>query len=406
MLQNRQSIAILFLVLGMAASGCSAGAGNRAPKPTATPNPALQGRFLWLAQGQGDVLSVIEYGLDTLSPKTLLGNIPHKAGWEGGRGVFSRDGNALMIYDEDPLKIMVVDIPTGVIKPLPLPGVSRLDYSGIWGAFSPDNSLLAYALTGSFGYSKSGLYVFNLASGETSTLYEAPCSSYVLTGDVCGAVLSPLWIDQTTLIFNGFKGEMPEKIDVTKSNLNPIGSPHIPSPNRTFVVTIDGTVLQEFETVLENPEIQGKTLFVSIYTEDAEACYQKCQEADADGSRSCSDFCPFQGQWFNTDDVKQGVIKSRSSTLNYAVLSPDGKFLLNYLNGLWHLIDIRDGTDKVVENLAKACGDRFPTWSPNGKYIACMSQAAHQLQIVSLDGSPDLSLPLDTTGNDLFVWVP
>ncbi|MBU0493469.1 MAG: hypothetical protein KKB13_16615 [Chloroflexi bacterium] len=406
---NRQFIAILVLVLSMAVSGCFTGTGTREPSPTATPNSALKGRFLWLAHGKGDALLAIdEYRIDTMSSETLVEGIPHKAGQQWISGVFSEDGNALMVYDEDPVNVVVVDIPNGVIKPLPLPGVGRLGYGGIWGAFSPDNGYLAYALTGYEGHSKSGLYLFNLISGETSTLYEAPCSSYMMAGEVCGAVLDPYWIDKTTLIFNGYKGKMPDKIEVTKSDLNPVGTPQIPSPNRTFVIAINGTILQEFEPMLGDLEIQGTTLLVRKYSDEFENCLANCREIDLDGSRNCTDSCLVESQWFETADIKQGIVKSKSFPLNNSSrFSPDGKFILNYVNDLWHLIDIRGGSDQIVENLGQACGASRSTWSPDGKYIACMGLGTGNLQIVSLEGFPDLSLPLHTTGTYPFVvWVP
>ena len=157
-------------------------------------------------------------------------------------GKISDDGRYLLLLAEKPENIVVVDLTTGERKPLSLPGVPV----EIQGVFSPGNNYLAYALTGNYDvddeHYHSGLYLYDIGSGETRTLYESPCAKYGSFAS-CGGVLHPNWIDATTLLFNGWAGEMPMAIRIDSTV-------QAPAPNHTFIIATDGNILQEFAPVL------------------------------------------------------------------------------------------------------------------------------------------------------------
>jgi hypothetical protein len=392
---NRQPIAILILVISLVGLSCISESATSTPSPiapTATPDPDLIGRLLWLAKGKDNAPAVYEFSVETMTQKTLVESVPHKPGIDWIGGVFSEDGKFLMVYDEDPANVVIVDVLTGVIKPVSLPGITRLAYGSVWGSFSPDNNYLVYALTGKEGISKSGLYLLNLASGETATLYEPSCSDYLMGGEVCGAVYDPNWIDDATLIFNAYKGEMPETINVIKSTTHPYGVPQIPPPNRTFVITLDGAIIQEFEPVFGHLDVQGITLIVGKYS---------------GGLYYAGDV--EEVLLFETTDIKHGVVKPKPFKFSIgSALSPDGNYALNSINDQWHLIDLRSGSDQIVENVERNCGVGSYPWSPSGKYIVCNGVMGTQyLRIVSLAGLPDHELPLSIHFiSQPFIWVP
>jgi hypothetical protein len=103
------------------------------------------------------------------------------------------------------------------------------------GAISPDNRFLAYSVNKMLpNYSNLWLYLVDLEAGTDSVLYENPCAYYksfrdLYGGNVCATIGIPQWIDNTTIVFSGYSGDMPESI-VSGSTVD---------PNRTFVMDLN-----------------------------------------------------------------------------------------------------------------------------------------------------------------------
>ena len=388
-------------------------------EPTATPHPAMQGRLLWLAYGEDASLNVYQYTFGQGGVETLVTGLPHDSGCEPEAvqkchppaGKISDDGRYLLLLAEKPENIAVVDLSTGERKPLSLPGVPV----EIQGAFSPGNEYLAYALTGSYDsdgeHYQSGLYLYDLSSGETRTLYESPCAKYGSFRS-CGGVLHPNWIDATTLLFNGRAGEMPVAIRIELSTVQ------APAPNRTFIIATDGTILQEFAPVLgATPWVQGATILVQAYSDDYESCRDECSEnAGSTGlltPDSCVRNCVDIYQWFDMAEIKQGIASANQLVLtNEAVLSVDGSSILHWAEGHWHLLDLRSSSDPVVQNLSEEyiLHKISSYWSPDGKFIAYPDYYREEeiclIQISSIESYPDFVLTAGTRRIELLGWLP
>ncbi len=380
--------------------------------PTATPHPAMQGRLLWLAYGEDASLNVYQYTFGQGGFETLITGLPHDSGCEPDAvqrcrppaGQISNDGRYLLLLAEEPENIVVVDLGTGERKPLSLPGVPV----EIQGDFSPGNDYLAYTLSGSYDGPgndyQSGLYLYDLSSGETKTLYESPCARYE-GWRTCGGVLHLNWIGATTLLFNGYAGEMPAGIRIEVSSIQ------APAPNHTFIIDTDGTILQEIAPVLgADPWVKGATILVQAYSDDYESCRDECSENnDLTCARNCEDIY----HWFDMAEIKQGIASANQLVLtDEAVLSVDGSSILHWAEGHWHLLDLRSSADPVVQNLSEeyVLMNRSPYWSPDGKFIAYSDYYWEEeiclIQISSIESYPDFTLTAGTTRIELLGWLP
>lgn len=385
-------------------------------EPTLIPDVDLdlEGRLLWVGGGAGtDVinsLKIYEFNLDTMASDFLVDWIPkiESTHHMKPKGVFSKDGSNVLIISDMPENIVVINTINGNITPIPLTGIDNLGYSGFLGEFSPENKYLAYVLTGYDGLTKSGLYLFNMETEKTSTLYEAPCSSYLMhKGEVCGAVLDPNWIDETTLIINGYKGEMPEEIKVNVSNLDRVGSPQIPAPNRTLVINVEGRILQEFDPLLgDDLVVLGKTLHTTTFTQEWIDSSNKCGELEDFLAREqCVRNCLVKYEWLSTISVIEGKVRSTPFSISsYNIPSPDGNFILNHTGDGWNLIRLSDGTALIVENLSQTCDDNIITWSPDGKFIICHNSDTEHWLVFSMENFTHVDLPNFDTNS--LIWVP
>lgn len=414
-------VTILIMIISVGVTGCSPEKRTLTPtEPTLIADVDvdldLEGRLLWMEGGTGtDVinsLKIYEFNLDTMASDILADWIPkiESTHHMKPRGVFSKDGNYILVISDIPENVVVINTENGDITPLPLPDIDYLGYSGILGEFSPDNKYLAYVLTGYDGLTKSGLYLFNMETENTSTLYEAPCSSYLMhKGEVCGAVLDPNWIDETTLIINGYKGEMPEEIKVNVSNLDRVGSPQIPAPNRTLVIDLDGRILHDYDPIFgDYLEVLGKTLHVTTYSQETTDCQEECQELeDFSAAWKCVDNCLVKYEWFATDSVKDGKVRSTPFSISsYNIPSADGNFILNHAGDGWNLIRLSDGTALIVENLSQTCDDDIITWSPDGKFIICHNSDTEHWLVFSMVNFTHVDLQNFDTNTNSIIWVP
>jgi Tol biopolymer transport system component len=253
---------------------------------------------------------------------------------------------------------------------------------GIAGTFSPDDRYLAYSLTGDGGNSRSGLYLFNLGTGQTNRLYESPCADYDLFGEVCGGTGRPFWIDKDTLVFNGYSGAMPNSVEKSSTV-------EAPPPNRTFVMTVDGAILQEISPVLGGAKIEyqlgsGPTLFIGSDNSN----YQE------------------EWKWLETADLARGVIKANPISGFNIVPSPDGQFVIQRIDSLWHLTELRTGVDKQLkgEYMTKCL---HAAWSTDGKYVACSTASSdgYHVMMISLEKGTIREIK-EAQGYFLVTWMP
>lgn len=268
----------------------------------------------------------------------------------------------------------LVDLTTGEQQNLPIEG-------GI-GSFSPDNNFYAYA-----GHPPSGknLILYNLLTKENTILFESPCASYVSNPGgyttICAEIGVPRWIDDTTLVYSGYIGDMPNVVE----GLNVV------EPNYTFVVGIDGSVYQEFPQGLNIVGKWGSTLVFNYFNSE-DNIYK----------------------WLDATDLKNGIIAPYSFYGNYSflVISPDGQYHLARIDNVWHLVELRTNQDiKIVRTGVESCSN--PIWSPDHKFIACQTQegSSYSTVIISLDGFRDRPLPevsgsIHFPGKNVLAWLP
>jgi len=348
--------------------------------------PTLEGRLLLISNQNGSP-SIFEYkdGMD--APQPLWTDFPYA--WFTPSGFYvdpefavSADKKFVMPYGN----VGIIDLTTGTFQKLPLEGVTQLGSRGIYGAFSLDSHFLAYSLTGDAGYSRSGLYLFDLTTSETTTLYEGPCEFYDLFGEVCGGSGPPFWINENILAFNGYQGSMPNSIQK-------YSEVEEPSPNYTFVIALDGTILQEISPMLgsgsliENQLIGGDILFFG-------------SKNSAGGT---------EWKWLETANLVQGVIKANPLSGFNIVPSPNGQFVLQRIDIQWHLTELKTGVDKEIngEYMTKCL---HAAWSPDGKYLACSTRASgnfnsYRLLVISLESGTIQEIK-EAQGYFLLTWVP
>ena len=374
-----RNLAILALVLLSGLPAC-------APK-----GPEFAGRFLFLdnlgiCEG-GNQLSVFEYKAGMESPTLLWTGIPCEPKWGLSSIPLSQDGRyAMLISDHAPNRLVLLNLTTGESKSLPLPDFDISKAIKIIGAFSPNNRYFAFSEYNPSDYLiLPRVYLMDLATGTNSILFENPCARYGPLGDnlgstVCASIGLPQWIDDTTLVFSGYSGDMPNAV---KRGINI-------DPNRTFVMDVDGKILQEFMPALFIGRVFGPTL---LYYE-----YGKSEEGY---------------KWMDTADLKHGEIKPHlldvasqfragkvgdKGYLELPDISPDGQFAFQRIDGVWHLIGLRSSSDTKIRNTSEQCG----MWSPDQKYILCGDA---KLGIISLEGSVDRELVFPQL-YWLFAWLP
>ena len=347
-----------------------------------TPAPALDGRLLLISDQNGSQ-SIFEYKDGMEAPQSLWTGIPYA--WFLTSGFYIDPDFAISVDNKYAMPYGnpgVLNLTDGTFQKLTLAGVGQPGSKGIAGAFSPDDRYLAYSLTGVGGNSRSGLYLFDLGTGQTASLYESPCADYDLFGEVCGGTGRPFWIDKNTLVFNGYSGAMPDSVEKSSTV-------EAPSPNRTFVVKVDGTILQEISPVLGGAKIEyqlvsGPTLFIGSDSSD----YQE------------------DWKWLETADLVRGVIKANPISGFNIVPSPEGQFVIQRIDSQWHLTELRTGVDKQLkgEYMTKCL---HAAWSLDGKYVTCSTASSdgYHVMMISLEKRTIREIK-EAQGYFLLTWVP
>jgi hypothetical protein len=112
--------------------------------------------------------------------------------------------------------------------------------------WSPDSQYFSY-LVEKGSDSPDGLYLFNVAARSARLVYEPPCAGYGLTNTrgVCGAIRGMEWVTPGMLVFQRYKGLMPETISslqlelpdntTTFLKVSGGGGALVDSPQRWFV---------------------------------------------------------------------------------------------------------------------------------------------------------------------------
>ena len=380
--------AIVISVLLMASLACgSSGAPTRA---TSAP-PPFGGRFLLLREGGPYELLVLELELGSTNPQVLWSDLP---------GAFSEPESDF--YTINPLvspggeyavlpgSLVVVNLATGEQHAIALPGLNLTtgdhetipirealhnvrNHRNFRPAFSPTSRYLAYSLSGERPpvYAESGLYLLDLTDQTVTTLFEGPCAEYTGHGTICGDISWPVWLDETTLAFASFAGEMPEEVTW----------PAMPEliPNHTTVLTTEGAILQEFEQPL-GIDVAGQTAV--IYSE-------------------------LGAVRLEVAELKQGTTSGAPIDGDF-VLSPDGRFA--YFGEEGKLVELRTGSTTTIASYSLDFRGDI-RWSPDGGFIAFWNEISDELTIISLEGGPaGLLIDLDDVSdrNDwwLLGWVP
>ena len=356
--------------------------------------PSFSGRFLYYPVdcGTDNQLSILEFKTGMESPSLLWKAIacqPHSN--ELGFSI-SSDGHYAMLISDAPyntstppyFNLLILDLTSGEYKKMPAPEYTAMQVSQMKasGAFSPDNRYFAYTVN-SYHNGLNRLYLMEMASGKNSILFDSPCAQYSLRGfgmggsTFCATVGLPQWLDDTTLVFSGYSGEMPLAIQLG----NDI------DPNHTFVMNLDGTILQNFTPALYVGGVFGQTLLYYEYGKSAEGY-----------------------KWLETVELKQGKINAHAldiasqfragKFLELPSISPDGQYAFQRIGDIWHLIGLRTGSDTEIRSTGvKTC--YYFLWSPDQKNILCSDDDA----IISLEGYADQRIP-NPTGLTRFAWLP
>lgn len=360
-----RAVTIVFLLTTVSACGPSATATNT-PIPTFEFAPSFAGRILLLGEQPGDKLSIYAFTSDSEVPEVLWSDLPgyfNTSRRPTGGPVVSPGGRYAVL----PGSVIVVDLVNGDYHGIPFPTIgggvvvntSYYKRAGFVAAFSPDSRYLAYALRGrDLSSADSGLYVYELGSDALLTLHEAPCESYAQYQLVCGDVSQPAWLDNTTLVYDYFVGEMPQKVTFGIGR----GFPEVAS-NRSAVVTVSGEVLHELGQALGIVGGSGQTILIDTMMDDGEA-----------------------DRWLEAADVRKGIAKT-GNPLFGGSLSPDGRrsidkaryYDLRHVEAL-PAIEVSHLSDNLV-------------WSPDAKYVASLYQenpkSPQELYLISLDGLPE-----------------
>ncbi len=331
-------------------------------------------------------ISVFELKTGMKSPEQLWTNLPcNKTGFSSI--LVSQDNKfALLISDSLPNRLVQLNLSTGETKIILLPDFETPKPIELKGALSPNNRYFVFSEYNPVDFwIKPRVYLIDLALGSNSILFESPCAPYGNLGDkngtiVCASIGLPQWIDNETIIFSSYSDDLPKTVEWGADI----------DPNRTFVMDLNGNILQEITPALYIAEIAGPTM---LYYE-----YDKGNEGY---------------KWIETSEVKQGVINPHLLNVNSQFrnnnigdpgyleipnISPDGQFALQRIDGVWHLIGLRDGTDIVTPISREHCG----RWSPDQKFIWCGDSGS---EIISLESFKSTKLIFPQTFWP-FAWLP
>jgi hypothetical protein len=365
--RNIRSWSLLSLIVLSGLAAC-------APK-----GPELPGRFLLLENmgicGVDGQFTLYEYKAGMESPAPLWTEIPCSPNHVFSSIARSFDNHYYMfISDAPPARMVLVDLVTGEFKNLPLPDDDLSEALRIRGDFSPNNQYFVYSVDNPNNHSIiPRVYLMDLATGTNSILFESPCAEYSEHANVfystriCASMGSPQWLDETTLVFIGYSGEMPITVVWGVEDVEV-------DPNQTFVMDVVGTILHQFTPALYISGITGPTV---LYYE-----YGKGEEGY---------------KWMETNDLKLGEVKPHlldvssqftdghvgdSGYLQDVRISPDGQFVFQKIDGDWHQIGLRSDSDTKLSYSLDDCS----LWSPDREYIVC---GLAQPRIMSLEGFAD-----------------
>ena len=343
----------------------------------------LAGR-IWLLDSIGENLIIRE--LDVASFADPLGEHEFESIFEdkGEMGVIS-PGGKYFLPRPSATDMMLVNLSDGGTRSLAFPGdIYVYPEDDFYGAFSPDERYLVYTLNSRNNYYRNGVFLLDLASGETNSLYESPCAFYLAVGTVCGETGQPYWLDGETLLVSAFTGEMPFQV--------PVGA-ESPSPNSYIVLATDGS-LQVTEGVFPvTAQVQVSATSVGFLR--------------ASGLH-----------WTAITDLLQGSFQANVLPAETAFLSPDGRYVLRTIDDQWLLTELATSVDQEIGALAVAdCDPRKVGWSPDGKFVVCVTrettdqfdQLQHTLRLIVLEGSQtQILLPAYYSGDweSFLAWLP
>lgn len=287
--------------------------------------PEFPGTLLLFQDGSAEERIIYELATGQSEPRELY-RLP-SAGVSDARmhpWIVSPDGRHVVFSDD-----YLVDITTGSYRLLPrLPGVEGLRRGS--GSFSPDGAYFAYALSDR----PAGVFVFNLATGETTQIYTAPCGEYTTYGKTCGTVGNPKWIDASHLLFSHVGG-MPT---IMKSSYLP--------PNTLTIMAVDGTTVHSYHTSVRVEGVTGSTVMVS------DGGYQR---------------------WLDTAELLGGEFALHEASVwgRDDLLSLDGQYELG-TEDRWKLTELRTGAARHLGARREIeREDSYCVWSPDGTSIAC-----------------------------------
>ena len=267
--------------------------------------------------------------------------------------------------------MVLLNLLTGEHKRLPKSTIQTETLEVV--GFSPNNSYIAFFETNSetrFGPKR--VLLFDMAKEIYSIAFEVPtrCDFYNPGGTlICAKTWEPKWINDTTLVYSIFSGDMPNKIE----NFIP------PNPNQTIIVDVDGTILQELKPALDIEDVFGSTVGVNTNPHD--------YAIDTNNS----------DKWLETDNLLKGNITFNSLKFTATYFSPDGKYALGVTGEDWVLFELRTGVEKKIDTKVNHYQPQM-VWSPDAKYIFCGGT------VVSLEGFRDRTLP--PFNDQVITWLP
>jgi hypothetical protein len=357
------------------------------------------GRFLYypmITCQTEDQFSMLEYKAGMEAPAPLWTGIPCQTHSNRLAFPISPDGRYAMTIVNAPFipstppyfSLMLLDLTNGKTRSLAAPEYDRLQGQQMKasGAFSSDDRYFAYTVN-SLDHGPDRLYLLDLASGNSSILFDSPCASYNQTGSgmgstFCAMVGFPYWIDATSLVFSGYSGKMPGAIQLGVDI----------EPNHTFVMGVDGTILQDLTPALYIRGIYGPTVLFHELGK-TENGYQWQEAAELKQGKVDPHPLDVDSQFRARQVGSPGYLEGPS-------ISPDGQYTLQRIGGVWHLIGLRTGTDAEIRNTRlKDC--YYFLWSPDQKNVLCSEENT----IISLEGAADQKM---TYLPDLtwFAWLP
>lgn len=345
--------------------------------------PALPGRILTIGQCEDQRVSVFEYKESMQSEQPLWSDIPCYLSEEPSYPIdqnpskypvftVSANGNYILLNmpaAEGLSGFGIVNMLTGEYKRLPKPPMQTENLMVV--GFSTNNSYLAFLeSSGENRFGPTRALVFDMTKEIYSIVFEIPtrCAFYTpVNSTICAKTWVPKWINDSTLIYSIFTGEMP---NIIENNIPP-------NPNQTIIVNVDGTILQEFMPALDIDGVFGPTLGVN--TNPNYFSFDTNQSP----------------RWLETDNLINGIIQTNSLRYRNSYFSPDGKYALGEIDEDWVLFELRTGVGKKIQTKAH---HSVQLWSPDLKYILSGRM------IVSLEGFRDRTLPL--FNGQIITWLP